>query len=318
MSTYTPSLASASPGNSTTVRSATPRAPWPARLSFATLSAISPRIAAHIAERRFLTPPRYSQPPHERDALARGTPTTVRDVAGHRVRAWRFGDGPAVLLVHGWGGRGGQMAAWLEPIEDAGFSAITFDAPAHGASSGRLASVPLFSRVIADLARHFGARAIVAHSMGAAALALAIGSGLEIDAAVLIAPPRSPTAFLERFETALGLSPAVVGAVRCRLERRYGVPLEQLHVPPRVAHVTSPMLVVHDADDREVPWSDGAAIAQACPGARLFTTNGLGHRRILRDPGVVRRGVEFVRARGGRGPRPRMVPVPGIQGTRHA
>jgi pimeloyl-ACP methyl ester carboxylesterase len=242
---------------------------------------------------------------------------TVRDVAGHRVRAWRFGDGPVVLLVHGWGGSGGQMAAWLEPLEDAGLSVVTFDAPAHGASSGRLASVPLFSAVIADLARHFDAQAAVAHSMGAAALALALGSGLDLDAAVLIAPPRSPAAFVDGFVGALGLSPLVAGAFRQRLEQRYGIALEQLHVPSRVGRVSAPVLVVHDTGDREVPWSDGAAIAEACPGARLVTTSGLGHRRILREPGVVRQGVEFVRARVVPEPRARIVPAVGVVGRRH-
>ena len=55
-----------------------------------------------------------------------------------------------------------------------------------------------------------------------------------------------------------------------------------------------PLLVVHDRDDREVPWQDGAAIAAAWPGARRVDTVGLGHQRILRDPAVVQAVAEFV------------------------
>jgi predicted ATPase len=54
------------------------------------------------------------------------------------------------------------------------------------------------------------------------------------------------------------------------------------------------MLVIHDQDDREVPWADGAAIAAAALDARLVTTHGLGHRRILRDPSVIEASVDFV------------------------
>jgi pimeloyl-ACP methyl ester carboxylesterase len=48
-----------------------------------------------------------------------------------------------------------------------------------------------------------------------------------------------------------------------------------------------------------VPYTHGSSIAEAWPGAELFTTTGLGHRAILRDPEVVRRTVEFLGAGAG-------------------
>lgn len=45
-------------------------------------------------------------------------------------------------------------------------------------------------------------------------------------------------------------------------------------------------LVIHDADDDEVPLADGQQIAELWPGAALTTTTGLGHRRIVRDETV--------------------------------
>jgi hypothetical protein len=41
-------------------------------------------------------------------------------------------------------------------------------------------------------------------------------------------------------------------------------------------------------------WSGGRDIANAWPDARLLTTSRLGHRRILRDPGVVAEVVGFL------------------------
>src|SRR5919206_28760 len=90
------------------------------------------------------------------------------------------------------------------PLLDAGCSIVAFDAPAHGTSGGRLASVPLFAEAVAAVARASGARAAIGHSMGAAALALAVSRGLALDAAVLVAPPRAPDLFFERFCAALG------------------------------------------------------------------------------------------------------------------
>jgi hypothetical protein len=57
--------------------------------------------------------------------------------------------------------------------------------------------------------------------------------------------------------------------------------------------VNVPVLVVHDTDDREVPYADGPRLAEVF-GARLLTTNGLGHRRILFAREVVAAAVEFI------------------------
>jgi len=56
----------------------------------------------------------------------------------------------------------------------------------------------------------------------------------------------------------------------------------------------APLLVMHDRDDREVGWNNGAAIAKAWPGAELVTTTGLGHHRIVSDAAVIRQVVTFL------------------------
>lgn len=52
----------------------------------------------------------------------------------------------------------------------------------------------------------------------------------------------------------------------------------------------------HDPWDAEVPAREGAALAAAWPGSSLRSAESLGHRRLLRDPGVVAESVAFVSA----------------------
>jgi pimeloyl-ACP methyl ester carboxylesterase len=74
--------------------------------------------------------------------------------------------------------------------------------------------------------------------------------------------------------------------------------LWQHFCPQRLAHALNvPALILHDADDHDVPWQEGATLAAAWPGATFEKTSGLGHRRILRDPTVVARAVEFLSTR---------------------
>jgi pimeloyl-ACP methyl ester carboxylesterase len=56
-----------------------------------------------------------------------------------------------------------------------------------------------------------------------------------------------------------------------------------------------PALLIHDANDDVVPYSEAEETAQRWAGARLFETRGLGHRRGLKDPRVIEATVEFLR-----------------------
>src|SRR5512144_807310 len=229
-------------------------APAPLRAAFALLGRVAPGAAGAMAERLFLTPPRHAAPPREREALAGAVPFEVR-LGRIALRAWRLGDGPAVLLCHGWGGRGAQILSLGQPLREAGFSLVTYDAPAHGRSGGRLASVPVFAEAIAAVAEQSGARAAVAHSMGGAALALALLRGLRLDAGVVVGTPRSPWPFFRAFGEVMALPPGVRDAARARLERRVGFSADAFDLPRMAAAAPPvPLLVVHDRDDAEVPF----------------------------------------------------------------
>ena len=86
-------------------------------------------------------------------------------------------------------------------------------------------------------------------------------------------------------------TPLQVIASRTEVE---GVPWSALDVRSYAPDMRTPLLVVHDRDDAEVPWQDGAIVARGWPGAVLSTTGGLGHRRILRDPRVVSAATAFL------------------------
>lgn len=285
-----------SPENRTNVRSSVPRTVQFARFAFETVGPRLPALATSWAERLFLTPGRYRPRDRERYALSTGRALDVPSGFG-RLAAWSWGAGPVVVLVHGWGGAGAQLTAFVPSLVSAGFTVVTFDAPAHGASPGRTSSLLDFSEALRDVARRVGEpHAIVAHSMGAPASALALRAGLHAERAVFLGPPADVRDATARFARAFGLPATVREAMEARLEQRFGVRMSELNVPATAAALKHPtaLLVVHDRDDRDVPWQDGARVATAWPGAKLVTTAGLGHRRVLRDPGVIDAVTSFI------------------------
>jgi pimeloyl-ACP methyl ester carboxylesterase len=256
------------------------------RTALAVLARVSPRLAARWAESLFFTPPR---PRKSRATLPPGAQRLDVQTRYGRVAAWSWGSGPVVYLVHGWGGRAEQLGAFVAPLLARGFRVIAVDGPGHGESSGRRSSGVEIGRALTDVAVQCGpARGVIAHSLGAAAVTFAIREGLPVQRLAFVGPPADPLTWVARFGRQLGLDAAVMAEMRRRSEERIQARWDDLPlVPLRGLEPPPPLLVVHDRDDREVRSTDGAAIAAAWPGARLLETEGLGHRRVLRDPAVV-------------------------------
>jgi pimeloyl-ACP methyl ester carboxylesterase len=258
------------------------------------LSRVSPGTAASIAAVLFRRPPRHSRSDLSPSPFNSGQRVDLV-LHGRRLALWRWGAGPTVLLVHGWGSRGARLGSFVGPLTEAGFSVIAFDAPGHGASAGWLSSLPQFIAAIQAIGERFGPLdGVVAHSMGGAATTLAMARGLDVKRVVFLAPAADPAGYSERFASMFGLTDEVVSRMKRGLERRFGIAWKDFDVLAAAATLSAPLLVIHDSDDRDVPLTDGTSIAAAWPGARLVTTNGLGHRRIVHDPAVVERAVAFL------------------------
>ena len=258
-------------------------------------SAVSPHLGAVWLERLFITPKRWPTPEIEQERMARAEHRVLRFDGAREFPIYTWGDGPPVLLVHGWSGRGSQMSGFVAPLVERGFSVATFDAPGHGAADGTVSGPTEMATSLELLARHLGQiHAVVAHSLGASATTFALSRGFEVARAVYIAPPENPGDYLFRAAAHLGFSQSAAQAAQARMEQRFGVLFDDSRGAELAAELDVPLLLIHDLEDREVPHEEGKHVADAWRGSRLMTTRGLGHRRILADPEVIDATVRFV------------------------
>ncbi len=272
--------------------------PTPVRLLMRLTEAVSPLLAARLLERLFFTPPRSSVGAADRRFVRSGRRLVLR-ADGRRVAVRQWGRGPVVILVHGWGSRSGRLRPLAEPLLAAGYGVVAFDAPGHGESGRGMSSLPEFARALCAVVERLGpAYAVVAHSLGGAATVLAAARlGLDARRFALLAPPANPASWLTALTDHVGVGAATLHRFRTRTERRLRFQWHDLDIRAMARELDRPALVVHDWDDRVVPWTEGAAIADAWPGARLHTTRGLGHRGVVRDPAVVAEVARFVMGR---------------------
>ena len=279
-------MATTEPLKSTNVRSI----PWQMRafrLGLRGLGAVAPSAAARIGLARFLTPRTFARPPRERGWLQDARRSTL-DFQGGELALWTWGDGPPVLLVHGWEGRGSQLGAIARELAQAGFAAHALDAPAHGASTGDRSSLPQFGDAVFRAALELGPLAgIVAHSFGVAASAWALSQGAHASRLTFVSPPGDLNGSVRGFCDLMGLSGKAQERFFRLLERRFDIVWDEASRIVLDAARPAPLLVVTDEEDEETPLSGARTVAAAWSQSRLEVTSGLGHRRILRNTQVV-------------------------------
>ena len=241
---------------------------------------------ALIAADLFMRPHRPEPRPRELDwtrtASPVALPTRFGDLAG-----WSWGEGPSVILLHGWNGRGSQMGLLARTIAGRGFRAVAFDGPAHGRSPGRRTNLLNHSAALVDVAS--GAadlHGIVGHSFGALAMTYRWTELPPLHRLVMVSPPAETRFYSRMFIAAVGASEKVHDAMTELYERKYNLTWDDLTVESLAPDLDTPLLVVHDRGDSQAPFSHGVRTRDCWPSARLHETERLGHMRILRDETV--------------------------------
>jgi pimeloyl-ACP methyl ester carboxylesterase len=267
------------------------------RLGFIIGGSISPKLAGRVAYNLWFTPTRFSTPASEQEAL-RSADCVYRKINGINIATYHWGQsGPTVLLAHGWSGRGTQLGAFVEPLVAAGFRVLSFDAPAHGSSSGKQTTLYEIADVMLALNDQYGPfDSVITHSFGGPCLAVAIQRGLKTTSVVSISPPARLAALVEKFADTLAIPEKAVKDFVQRFEDSFGKNIfEQASMVNNVRDLDMPALVIHDEDDADIPWRDGQAVAQAWKNAIFIKTSTLGHRRILRDGLIIQTAVDFIK-----------------------
>ncbi|WP_454790229.1 alpha/beta fold hydrolase [Mycolicibacterium lutetiense] len=273
------------------------------RRAFGMLERFAPEVGARWAVELWCTPPAVEMSLRMPPGVSPGQPVEAT-WDGHRIAGESWGDGPPVYLVHGWGGCRAHLGVFVKPLVEAGHRVIAFDLPSHNDSDpgelapGRTTIVECAEAVRGIVAAFGTARAVVAHSLGAKATALAIAQGASAERLVFLAPMGDFSLYLDLFADRHGFGQRIRGRLHRKLDRRLGMPLFDTDISAVASRRTNPpLLLVHDPDDPDSPYATSQTIADVWPGARLMTTPGLGrlaHYRILRNRPAIRAVIDFI------------------------
>jgi pimeloyl-ACP methyl ester carboxylesterase len=266
------------------------------RFMFSRAGAMFPGLMGYWAVRLWFRTRRFPQPAAARRVVERAR-REILPVDGLPIAIYRWGEGPIVLFVHGWSGRGNQVAAFVEPLNQAGYQVVSVDAPGHGETPGDRTNLLECAAVLQAVISHYGpVHAAITHSFGGMVLAYALRHGMQVGRAVCISAPATIEFLINAFAQTLSMHSSVIEVMWRRLEQRFGGGYRQRISTINNVHGLGgvPALIIHDKDDTSVPWQQGRMIADAWPGAQFLKTSGLGHGRILRDARTIQAAVEFI------------------------
>jgi len=219
-----------------------------------------------------------------------------------------------VLFCHGWEGRGLNFYKFIPKFQERGFRVIALDFPLHGKSQCpcKYSGCTVFGHTLNAVIRNLNKPVfVIAHSMGNAAF--------EINCSLSNTKEKQ---LIKRYVGIAAMNKyydAVIGHIKIfKLENEeelikdycdhkkenFGINVHDIVLENDVIPLNIPILFVHDLNDKEIDYEKTAYLkdkmkiksytVNGVTYPTFYKTEGLGHRRILRDDKVVERVVDFL------------------------
>lgn len=278
------------------------RYPLPLRVLrslFPTLERLFPWLGKRMARSFFMHPRKFPLPPIELEWLAKSVSSSLQ-FHDQVLAINEWGDPTSknkLLLVHGWAGRPTQFWRIIEELVSKQFHIISFDGPAHGASTGSKTDLIQFSEIIRTMHQKYQFKYLSGHSFGGAACVLAFRDGLSgVQKLVLISAPSSGDGMMSDFIRNMNGTPKTEQYLQKVIKKEFGYPLSDFFANKILPLPNFPQtLAVHDDNDWDVDFEHLDYFEKNLLGIQVIKTTNLGHTKIMRDQEVVNRISDFLR-----------------------
>lgn len=248
-------------------------------------SRVLPRQAGRLGYRLLCRPRRSALDTMSFDFIEQAEQKNI-ELAGIPTQTYHWaGEGPGVLLLHGWESCTGRWYEFYDYLKDAGFSIYAIDAPAHGRSGGDNFTVVEYAAVLADYLKTLDKPPLywVGHSGGGMAILYYISQlneAIQPNRIVCMSVPAELTDFLRKFQNVLGLRNKVVENIELEFIRRMQITFKDVSPAAYALDVKIPGLIIHDVEDDLAPVEGAEAIYKNWKNASLLLTEGLGHSLV--------------------------------------
>lgn len=272
----------------------------PLKLFFRVSSRVTPFIAIRVAEKLFTTPFYSKRRDIEHEMLESAERFIIPMENNQRLAGYRWGKktDPVILLVHGWTATATCFVNFIDPLLERGYQVISYDAIAHGETSGVSVSLTEWADTVVAVMENIGkVYCIMGHSLGAGAIVIASSLNLKTVKIVLISPVSDISEVTDQFAKTLSIPKNIMEKTHQYAWKKYYTSASKFgNNWDEVfdSEFKVPSLIIHDKNDKEIDISNARKLAKQWPWAEFMETKRLGHRRILLNPDVIARALNFI------------------------
>ncbi len=244
-----------------------------------TTAFFSPKLAAKLAMHLFSTPRKGKLKPEATKYLE----TAIQDSVyfeGVAIQTYQWkGEKDTVLLAHGWESNTYRWRKLIEELKALDYNIIALDAPAHGGSGGTRFNAIMYAECIQLLASRFTVKTIIGHSVGGmAAVFFQYKYQLKsLAKLVLLGAPSNFIGVFNRYEVMMGYNKKVSSALRTCIVNKFNYMPEYFSPAEFSKKIDARGLIVHDKNDKIIPYRDGLEFKMNYRNSKFITTEGLGH-----------------------------------------
>lgn len=207
---------------------------------------------------------------------------------------WK-GNGPTVLLNHGWESNSFRWKYLIEPLQELDYNIISIDAPAHGGSDGTLFTAVKYSRIIKDTIELYQPQIVIAHSVGAMATIFQESQKIHpfIQKFVFLGSPNRLEVIMRGYQGLTSFNNSVYKSLNKSLKTKFGFYIEEFNAADFAKNIKVPSLIIHNQEDIIVPFNAMEEIAAAMPSATTYTSKTGGHSLYTQE--VIDRVIKFLK-----------------------
>ena len=270
--------------------------PKPLILFIKYLNIVSPYLTLKILLLIIERPIRFRMPERERHifSICQESNAYIKSIDKNIHLYHLPNEGPKILMVHGWSGRGTQFHDIAKQFYELGYDVLLFDAPAHGKSKSNRTILPEFIDCIKSLHSNYGPfDYAIGHSFGSAALFNAVRLGTPFKKLITISSQYDLKNIFIDFVQTFQLPMDYVDKILFHYKDKFNLDFSDYNLPGFIHEVKLPVLIIHCINDQDVSVSAAESLKNRLQNAFLLKTTQLGHRRILRDHSVIAEIISF-------------------------
>lgn len=247
--------------------------------SLNTLSYISPGYASKKALDFFATPRKGRVDEKQSHFLKTAKQGEVQH-KDLRIATYHWkGANKTILLVHGWESNTSRWKELIHELQELDYNIVGIDAPAHGNSDGVQFNAVLYSECIHIVSEQFKPEIIIGHSVGGMASGFFQHKkqALHLEKLILLGAPSEFSGVFKRYVEMMGYNKRIEEGLNAIILKRFKQEPSYFSLAEFSKNIDTKTLVIHDTDDKIIPYHEAELIHSNHRNAELITTTGFGH-----------------------------------------